>query len=88
MNIELNNHMPNFNSVVIGSLKLYFSYKTIIGFTDHGNIIVCENIWSKTTGKHLNQIDPSHSNRLDYQLFQSKLNEVLSHYNFPFSQVI
>lgn len=48
---------PNFCRVEIGTLTLWFSYETIIAFQSEGNRVVCENVWSKTTGKHLKSID-------------------------------
>lgn len=40
-----------------GTLTLWYSYETVIGFQD-GNLprVVSENLWSTTTGKHLNAI--------------------------------
>lgn len=38
--------------------KFYYSYKTLIAFrTIRTGLIVRENIWGNTTGKHLNWID-------------------------------
>lgn len=56
--------MPNFTVVSIGEVDYYFSYKTIIAFRKHGNLIISENIWSTTTGKHLNYISRDHSIRI------------------------
>lgn len=37
---------------------VWFSYKTIVAFKDKkGKLHVCENVWSNTTGRHLNDID-------------------------------
>lgn len=44
--------------VDIGDVALYFSYKTLIAFrTPETGVVVSENCWSTTTGKHLNWID-------------------------------
>ncbi len=44
--------------VSIGTVVLYFSYKTLIAFrTPETGLVVSENVWSRTTGKHLNWID-------------------------------
>jgi hypothetical protein len=45
-----------------GTLKLWFSYNSVIGFQD-GNQprVVSENCWSTTTGKHLNAISDKKS---------------------------
>jgi hypothetical protein len=49
--------MPHFYLVEAGTLKLWFSYDTIVAFQSGGTRVVCENVWSTTTGKHLNWID-------------------------------
>jgi hypothetical protein len=35
----------------------YYSYKTLVAFRDRHGLIVRENVWGRTTGKHLNWID-------------------------------
>lgn len=35
----------------------YFSYRTCVAFRAGGRLIVRENVWGPTTGKHLNWID-------------------------------
>ncbi len=42
--------------VSVGDLDLYFSYRTCVAFRWRGQLVCCENIWGKTTGRHLNQI--------------------------------
>ena len=34
----------------------YFSYDTLVAFTDDNGLCIRENIWGSTTGKHLNCI--------------------------------
>jgi hypothetical protein len=67
--------LTNFTIVTIGDLKLAFSYETIIGFKEGWDLwIVSENIWSQTTGKHLNWLDDgSKKTRLDPYTFQRLL---------------
>ena len=49
---------PNLNIVYVGDwLALYFSYSTLIAFSVGCDTFVSENVWSKTTGAHLNYID-------------------------------
>lgn len=44
--------------VSMGSVTVWFSYRTPIAFVVHGhNRVVHENDWGPTTGKHLNWID-------------------------------
>ncbi len=41
-----------------GNKRIYFSYKTPIAFfTPRSGLVVRQNDWSVTTGKHLNAID-------------------------------
>lgn len=64
--------------VEVGSLHLYFSYETIVAFrAPQTGFIVSENVWSKTTGKHLNWIDPYKSNRVKHTDFELILSKVL-----------
>ena len=52
------NSAMNFTCVEIGELKLYFSYETCVSILDtKDRIVVSENIWSSTTGKHLSWLD-------------------------------
>lgn len=43
--------------VSVGGVDLYFSYQTVVAFRKAGVLTVSENVWSRTTGKHLNAID-------------------------------
>lgn len=71
--------------IKINNLTLYFSYNTIVAFR-HPNygLVVSENVYSKTTGKHLTWIEPNKNKRLDWREFKKKLNEVLKYvFNNP-----
>jgi hypothetical protein len=81
----MNNNSGNYglNSVLIelGVLDLYFSYRTIVAFrTPDDGLVVSENLWKQTTGKHLNQIGEGVI-REPRALFEAKLNAVLKQYN-------
>lgn len=69
---------PNFTVVEAGSLTLWFSYKTPVAFwTEETGIVVCENVWGTTTGKHLNAIDGGDKkSRLSRSAYLAKLEEV------------
>lgn len=41
----------------LGSLTVWFSYKTPVAFLKRGALLVRKNEWGSTTGKHLNAID-------------------------------
>jgi len=54
-----------------GGNRFYFSYKTLVAFsTPSSGLVVHENIWRTTTGKHLNWIDDNHKSRVDAQEFE------------------
>ena len=57
MSIEIEQIKPNFTKVNIGTVMVWFSYDTPIACRASGERVVRENIWSTTTGKHLNAID-------------------------------
>ena len=40
-----------------GLIDTYYSYATPVAFAVNGETTVSENVWSRTTGKHLTQID-------------------------------
>ena len=51
----------------------YFSYDTLIAFRGDEGLIIRENVWGSTTGKHLNWIDRDKSIRVDSATFEAKL---------------
>lgn len=51
------NYGMNCLCVEIGTLTVWYSYETPVAFQVAGNdIVVSENLWGPTTGKHLNWI--------------------------------
>lgn len=65
--------------LVIGTLVLYFSYETVVAFReDDGELVISENIWGPTTGKHLNQIDDDKEKRISRSKFVGALEAVLA----------
>jgi len=73
--------MQNFKCVELGNITLYYSYETIIAFRDRNGLTISENVWSKTTGKHLNEICTNKNIRIPYSEFQQKLNALLRAHN-------
>ena len=63
-------------------LELYFSYDTIVAFQESGHeITVAHNVWSSTTGRHLNEIDGGEKeDRVDHNTFQKQLDEALERF--------
>lgn len=67
----------NFKSVKIGSIILYYSYDTIIGFcTPNTGLCVTENVWGRTTGRHLNMIS-SKEDRIPREEFKRLLGNIV-----------
>ena len=75
--IKLNKIMNNCHKVTLNNIELYFSYETIVGFySPSTGIILCENIWGTTTGKHLNAFGDKYL-RIPKKEFEKKLEEVM-----------
>ena len=67
----------NFKSVKIGSIILYYSYDTIIGFcTPNTGLCVTENVWGTTTGRHLNMIS-NKEDRIPREEFKRLLDSIV-----------
>lgn len=57
--------------VSILGVDVYFSYTTVVAFrAPDCKLVVHQNDWSKTTGKHLNFIDGGKGQRVDDETFQ------------------
>jgi len=66
------------NSLVfeLPSISIYFSYETPVAFESiKTGLIIRENDWGPTTGKHLNWIDSDKSKRVSGDEFEKKLAE-------------
>ncbi len=80
MNVSLDNYSEgrskqwNTTRVRVGSLTLYFSYQTVIAFNGSEGMVMRENDWGPTTGKHLNWISRT-CLRLPSDEFEAKLRE-------------
>jgi len=78
MDIEFENMgTVNKNRVDLGNLTLWFSYKTCVAFRDETGFYCSENVWSRTTGKLLNEICAK-ENRITNEEFEQKLRELLA----------
>jgi hypothetical protein len=81
--VELGNYSPtgrnpNTTWVREGNLTRYYSYETVVAF-DHPEtgLVVCKNIWSRTTGKHLNWIGGHKKDRLKRHVFTAMLDNLI-----------
>lgn len=73
---------PTATTVSIGPLTLVFSYSTCVAFAVAGEgWCVSENVWSKTTGKHINQETPRGVDRVPHEEFSRRLDAVLDRIN-------
>ncbi len=69
----------NKNVIYIDGLQFWFSYQTCVAFKDaSGKIYVCENAWSVTTGKLLNELEPDKDKRYPRKAFEKMLAKVLN----------
>ncbi len=77
VNISHPTDRSNFTEVTVGDVTLYFSYRTCVAFhTNSTGFVVSENIWSKTTGKHLNWICEDKSKRVSATDFDVLLEQM------------
>lgn len=64
----------NLTTVTVRDLTIYFSYTTPVAFESEGRgLVVSENIWGTTTGKHLNLINKVKSHRIPNEVFMAQL---------------
>lgn len=69
-------HTVNFCEVEADGFTYYFSYDTLVAFEYRGWLTVRENVWSNTTGKHLNTIDNGRKElRVDGDEFNKRLSD-------------
>ena len=77
--IQLRNIASNFHEVIIGKTVIYFSYETPIAFRHpFTGLVVSENDWSVTTGKHLNSINPEKTSRVPHKRVLELIDEYVS----------
>ena len=55
----------NLNELILDNVSIWFSYQTPIAIYSD-KFYISNNIWSSTTGKHLNIINPDKSLRVDH----------------------
>lgn len=60
-----------------GSATVLFSYETAVAFHANFGWKVSENLWSTTTGKHLNRLGVARGDRLPREEFLARLDEAL-----------
>ena len=63
--------------VTVGDLRVYFSYSTPVAFRLDGNLVIRQNDWSTTTGKHLNAISENKKDRISGEKFEDLYRKAL-----------
>lgn len=63
--------------VELGGLSIYFSYHTPVAYRGSEGLVISENCWSTTTGKHLNWICPDKSRRIPNDEFNLRFHAEL-----------
>lgn len=65
-------------AMAVGAMVFYYSYSTIIAYQDPTDgCVVSENVWSTTTGKHLNWIEGDKKSRVGNSKFIEMLDNAL-----------
>lgn len=71
---------PNFTEVTVGDLTIWYSYATPIAYRDWSTgtgIVVRQNDWSNTTGRHLAYLDDGRKKgRIPGDAFEAQLNAI------------
>lgn len=61
--------------------SIWFSYRTPVAFETHAAGLVCRvNDWGRTTGKHLNAIEPDKTKRVAGDVFERALAEAFTNH--------
>jgi len=78
-NYSSDNYGAHALCVSIGGIDVYFSYKTPVAFrTIKTGLVVRQNDWAQTTGKHLNAIDDGNKKaRVSGEEFERMFDEAL-----------
>lgn len=60
-------------AVRIKNVSVYFSYKTVVAIKVDDELFISDNVFSTTTGKHINAISPDKSIRISRDRFEEML---------------
>ena len=76
---EIQSEGPNQTTIFLPGVTLFYSYETIIGYsTPETGRVLTENIYSQTTGKHINHLDPHKKYpRQPRPVFETQLSYIL-----------
>ena len=71
----------NLYSDIVNGYQVFYSYNTAIGINDNGKLILSENVWSTTTGRHLTWIDGGSKEAKESRIKYSDLLKILEEKN-------
>ena len=76
--VELTQIARNLDAVNVNGTILYFSYETCVAYRLEGDprTVCCENVWSQSTGRHLNMIEPDEDKRFPKAEFDKYRDEL------------
>jgi hypothetical protein len=75
---------PNLCEVTLGSVTVVFSYQTPIAFWGDDGLVIRQNDWGPTTGKHLNHVSTTRE-RVDGETFARALEAQLNNLETTFA---
>ncbi|MFA6694989.1 MAG: hypothetical protein WCR85_00030 [Sphaerochaeta sp.] len=78
---KLSNYMksPSAHLLEVDNLEIYFSYETPIAFrNEEGTMIVSENVWGSTTGRHIAALGVDKKDRIPSEEFDALLGEYIA----------
>lgn len=78
--MRLKKLQANLTRLNINNGYIYFSYETPIAFTKGDTVVISENIWSRTTGRHLSRVKEDNEIfvELSNEEFKEELNGVIN----------
>lgn len=62
-----------FAKLTIGEVTIFFSYETPIAYVENGFVVIRQNDWGATTGKHLNRVNTDKKIRISGEQFEKAL---------------
>lgn len=76
------NYSGHTQAIELGNIVYYFSYDTVVAFKYKGQQYTSENCWNRTTGKHLNSLEPDNQKRIKREIFEKLLNKAIKGENY------
>ena len=77
--------MTKLHVAVVNEVTLFFSYKSLIAVKSPDGLLIHENIWGTTTGRHLHKINSDTSKRINKDDFLKQVQEIWGRYKIDVS---